>query len=207
MLFARFKHANGLAWLAGLGMIAHALAIHSQSLPYTTDELQYVAWSKDLDWGYFSKPPGIAFALWLWSLIDPLASELRLFAQLCYGISLVISFKFFRDDGLSFGRSMMASLILGSTPLIGFAQWFFTTDALLLICWLMALAIAWRALKAQQFQCAWHWWSLLGIVIAIGGAVQTLYAFFLGWPICLSGFYSIEIASSMGRYVPELCGL
>ena len=178
MLFARFKHANGLAWLAGLGMIAHALAIHSQSLPYTTDELQYVAWSKDLDWGYFSKPPGIAFALWLWSLIDPLASELRLFAQLCYGISLIISFKFFRDDGLSFGRSMMASLILGSTPLIGFAQWFFTTDALLLICWLMALAIAWRALKAQQFQCAWHWWSLLGIVIAIGVLCKHFMLFF-----------------------------
>lgn len=205
MSIAWFKRANGLAWLAGLGVFLHALAIHSQSLPYTTDELQYVAWSKDLDWGYFSKPPGIAFALWLWSTMDPLAGELRFFAQLCYGFSLFISYKFFREDGQSRGRALTASLILGSIPLIGFAQWFFTTDALLLICWLMALALAWRALQASQAQSAMLWWCGLGVVVALGVLCKHSMVFF--WVGMLA--YWVSIRSSMRQHWAGmlLCGL
>jgi 4-amino-4-deoxy-L-arabinose transferase-like glycosyltransferase len=29
------------------------------------DEAQYWAWSKDLDWGYFTKPPLIAWTIWV----------------------------------------------------------------------------------------------------------------------------------------------
>ena len=168
MCRADIKHASWLAWFAGLGVLAHALAIHGQSLPYTTDELQYFAWSRDLKWGFFSKPPGIAVALWIWSKLDPLATELRLLAQVCYSISLLLSYKLMRDDGLSPARAATASLVLASTPLIGFAQWFFTTDALLLIFWLLALAIAWRALRLPGSANAFKWWLLLGIIVALG---------------------------------------
>src|ERR1700676_3680117 len=29
------------------------------------DEAQYWTWSQALDWGYYSKPPGIAWQIWL----------------------------------------------------------------------------------------------------------------------------------------------
>ncbi|NDH43021.1 MAG: hypothetical protein EBX62_04125 [Betaproteobacteria bacterium] len=167
-----------LRWLAGLGVLAHAIAIHCQALPYTTDELQYVAWSQALDWGYFSKPPGIAAALWLWSFADPQAIALRFLSQICYGLSLLICFNMLRDDGFSPSTAFTALLLLASMPMIGFAQWFFTTDALLLMCWLCALTLAWRALAIGNAHNAMRRWVVLGFVIALGVLCKHSMVFF-----------------------------
>jgi len=63
-------------------------------------------------------------------------------------------------------------------PLIGFAQWFFTTDALLLMCWLLGLLFVWRASTATSFRLAATWWVLLGFVIAIGTLCKHSMLFF-----------------------------
>lgn len=196
-----FKQGRLLAWIAGLAVVGHALSIHTVSLPYTTDELQYFAWSKHLDWGYFSKPPGIAFALWLWSAFDPFANSLRWFAQLCYGLSLLVGFQLFRDDGLPVHKALIGSLVLGSMPLIGFAQWFFTTDALLLICWLSALALCWRAFTAKSARQAACWWCLLGVAVAVGVLCKHFMLFFwLG-----IATYLILIRSRAREHLSGLC--
>ena len=175
------------AWVVGLGLTAQGLAVHLHALPYTTDELQYLAWSKDLAWGYFSKPPGIAAAIRLWTFVDPQTSQLRLLAQICYGLSLAVSFKLLMRGGLSSTKSWVATLILGSIPLIGFAQWFFTTDALLLLCWLLSLVIAWEALQASSPRIALRYWALLGIVIGLGTLCKHFMLFFwLGLAIHLA---------------------
>ena len=175
------------AWVVGLGLTAQGLAVHLHALPYTTDELQYLAWSKDLAWGYFSKPPGIAAAIRLWTFVDPQTSQLRLLAQICYGLSLAVSFKLLMRGGLSSTKSWVATLILGSIPLIGFAQWFFTTDALLLLCWLLSLMIAWEALQASSPRIALRYWALLGVVIGLGTLCKHFMLFFwLGLAIHLA---------------------
>ena len=178
---ARVAYRSASRWLmvcTGLAILGYGLAVHMPDLPYTTDELQYLLWSKDLAWGYFSKPPGIAFALSLWTVADPHAEHLRWFAQLCYALSLVISFRLLRDEGLSTEYALLGTLALGTMPFIGFAQWFFTTDALLLICWLLALAIAWRAWTATCFRRSAIWWALLGVVIAAGMLCKHFMLFF-----------------------------
>ena len=46
----------GLTWLRIAGLMATPLNLHF-------DEAQYWAWSRNLAWGYFSKPPLIAWAI------------------------------------------------------------------------------------------------------------------------------------------------
>ena len=59
---------NGLKWLFGL--TAALLAWRFWLLPNLgitlyVDEAQYWTWAQHLDWGYFSKPPGVAALIWL----------------------------------------------------------------------------------------------------------------------------------------------
>ena len=53
-----------------LGLTALLLAWRFWALPRLgitlyVDEAQYWTWAQQLDWGYFSKPPGIAALIWL----------------------------------------------------------------------------------------------------------------------------------------------
>ena len=43
------------------------LAIYLTSFNLFGDEAQYWLWSKDLDFGYYSKPPFLSWFIWLYS--------------------------------------------------------------------------------------------------------------------------------------------
>src|SRR5262245_37489018 len=63
-----------------------AAGIYSGIIGLGPDEAQYWTWSQDLAWGYYSKPPGIAWEIWAGTqLLGNTELGVRLF-------SLIISF-------------------------------------------------------------------------------------------------------------------
>ena len=50
-------------------LVFKIFAVYRTDLGFHGDEAQYWAWSKDLSWGYFSKPPLIAFLIKIFTAI------------------------------------------------------------------------------------------------------------------------------------------
>jgi len=169
-----------LTWLA-----LNLYLIHTSGLPLSTDELQYWLWSETLAWGYYSKPPGIAFAMAQWRLFDPQAEYLRALPQLLLALACATVYPLAREAGLAAGRAALAALLMACIPFVAFAQWFATTDALLLLFWNLSLLAAWLALHRAHPV----YWVFLGLVGALGMLSKHFMPFFL---VGLLGFIAWE---------------
>lgn len=62
--FRDFSYTNLLICLVLIKAIAMVLVIFFGGIGLSPDEAQYWTWSRSLDWGYYSKPPGIAWQIW-----------------------------------------------------------------------------------------------------------------------------------------------
>lgn len=64
-----WRASAGLIALIALGLIAvtglRYLGLFTSEMEMGFDEAQYWTWSLDPDWGYFSKPPLLAWMIWL----------------------------------------------------------------------------------------------------------------------------------------------
>src|SRR5947209_456638 len=100
------------------------------------DEAQYWTWSQSLDWGYYSKPPGIAWQI---------ALGTKLFGQTEWGIrSLSIVVSFFQASALYFialksglrtYTAIWSTLCMAFCPLGILGSFFAITDGTMLLCW------------------------------------------------------------------------
>lgn len=75
----------------GLLTIVRTLAIFLTPLELYPDEAQYWLWSRNLDFGYYSKPPMVAWVIWLTTQIGGDAEPwLRLGAPLLHGATALV---------------------------------------------------------------------------------------------------------------------
>ncbi|NRP15749.1 glycosyltransferase family 39 protein [Marinobacterium sp. xm-a-152] len=153
------------------------------------DEAYYYGWSQSLDWGYYSKPPMVA---WLIRLTTDLfgSSEwaIKLASPLLYSITSLILFSI--GQRLHSTRAgLYAGLLFLTMPLVSFNSLFITTDAPLLFFWTLALLLF---LKAQQSN-QWVVWMAAGIVGGLG--LLSKYTFIL-FP---AGFLVYAAISKEGR--------
>lgn len=144
------------------------------------DEAQYWAWSRDLAWGYYSKPPLIAWIIAGVTALfgnDPWA--VRLPAPVLHGLtSLVlasIAWHIWRDRALA-ALCGFSYLLL---PGISVSSILISTDVPLLLCWSVALLAFWRL---QAGQGGWLGGAvLLGVALGLGLLAKYAMAyFFLG---------------------------
>ena len=163
----------------------------TQSTPINLffDEAYYYGWSQSLDWGYYSKPPMVA---WIIRLTTDLfgASEwaIKIGAPLLYSFTALIIYSLGKQlDSLKAG--LYAALLFISMPLVSFNSLFITTDAPLLFFWASAL---WVFLKAQQNN-DWQWWILAGLLGGLG--LLSKYTFIL-FP---TGFLLYALLSEEGK--------
>lgn len=137
------------------------------------DEAQYWYWSKHLDWGYFSKPPGIAVLI---------AGSTRLFgdgllgvkalAMLCYPLIAWVLYGWVREvladvagAGAEPARAgQLAAVWFMAAPVAGLLGLAVTTDALLLLAWSLAAWALWRVWRDGR----WRDWLLLGLWVGLG---------------------------------------
>jgi hypothetical protein len=140
------------------------------------DEAQYWTWAQHLDWGYFSKPPGVAALIALSTALfgDGLLG-VKALAMLCYPLATATCWAIARrlhDARVAFW-SALAVLTL---PIFAWLGLFVSTDALLTLFWALALWAYLRALDSDT----WGDWLLLGAVCGLGLLSKYTMAAWLG---------------------------
>ncbi len=140
------------------------------------DEAQYWTWAQHLDWGYFSKPPGIAALIWLSTQLfgDGLLG-IKALGMLCYPLAAIacwgIAARLY-DERVAF----WSALAVLTVPMFAWLGLFVSTDALLTLCWTSAL---WAYLRAVD-EDRWRDWLLLGLIGGLGLLSKYTMAAFLG---------------------------
>ena len=155
------------AWLAIPALIA-AVALWRLAvaaiLPVTQDEAYYFDWARQLDWGYFDHPPGVAL-LGLGTLLEPgSALAARLGGLLAGLVTLLLLANLYRHAGLTRPRDLALALLLAVATLPGLAGGVITTpDSALALCWALALHEGERALAGSRRR-----WVTAGLATGLG---------------------------------------
>lgn len=143
--------------------VIRMLWLASQPYPLYGDEAQYWTWAQALDWGYYSKPPMIA---WIIALTTKLAGDnefgVRVASPLCHAaVALLIA---------DLGRRLFdartgawSGVIYVTLPAVSLSSMLISTDVPLLLFWTIALVCLVRALDEGG-----RWWIGLGIALGLG---------------------------------------
>lgn len=148
------------------------LALRESPLDLHFDEAQYWAWSRNLDWGYFSKPPLIAWTIALSTAAFGDAEwAIRLSAPVAHALG---SLALFALAGSMYGRraAFWAGLGWLILPAVWLSSAVISTDALVLPLWSLGLLALWRLVAKRS----WVWAVTLGLAIGLGALAK--YAMF-----------------------------
>ncbi len=159
--------------LAVLGalLILRIIAVIVSPLELYADEAQYWRWGQTLEWGYYSKPPMIAWVIHLTT---------ALFGTQEWSVRLAAPLLHTAAAGLLFltGRAMLdaragffAALLYGLMPSVVLSSNVLSTDGVLMPFWCAGLYLLWRLRSGEG---SWVSASLLGG--AIGAGMLSKYA-------------------------------
>lgn len=135
--------------------------------PYTLieDEAQYWVWSQMLDWSYYTKGPGVAWAIALTTkLFGDAAWAIRLPAVISAAIAAVAIAGLAFDITRSRRVAALSAVAITIIPAYLAMSMLMTIDGPLVACWALASWCAWGGLVRRRWWC----WPALGLIIAIG---------------------------------------
>ena len=154
-----------LAIFLGIRFLLLSLYILYLAPSLTPDEAQYWTWSQDLSWGYYSKPPGIAWQIFATTALfgntewGIRSSALIIGTLICLAVYW-LSKRLFGSEKTAFWTALTFSL----TPMSLMGSVLAITDGGMILSWLMALGFYVQGS-----------WILFGVWIAIGALFK--------WPI------------------------
>jgi dolichyl-phosphate-mannose-protein mannosyltransferase len=130
------------------------------------DEAHYWMWSERLAPGYFSKGPGIAFAIRASTAIfGPTEFGVRFWSPILAAGSSLLLFYFGRRL-FNENVGLWAVIALNVTPIFNVGAFVITTDALSIFFWTASMFTFWLAVeKSPRFS---FWWPLTGLLIGLG---------------------------------------
>ncbi|WP_203291615.1 glycosyltransferase family 39 protein [Maricaulis parjimensis] len=162
--------------------IARIVMLAVSPVALHADESQYWVWSRQFDWGYFSKPPMIAWLIGLsTSLFGNTDFAVRLPAPLLHtgtALFLCLSARHLFNAKTGF----FAALTWLTLPSIWLSGFVMSTDAILLCCWSGGLYALLR------LRSGGNWVAAAGVGLAIGLGFLSKYAmiyFVIGLAITL----------------------
>lgn len=156
--------------LCALGLFLWRLTVIPQlGISLYVDEAQYWTWAQAPDWGYFSKPPMVAWAIWLGSrLFGDGEMGVRAVSALAYPLTAWLIYRLvhrlFRTEPHAEAMAGWAGLTYAALPMVSLGAWLITTDAFLILFWTLALYALTFALDSGR----WRHWLLLGLAIGLG---------------------------------------
>src|SRR5256714_7010216 len=130
------------------------------------DEAHYWMWSERLAPAYFSKGPGVAFALRASTMIfGDNEFGVRFFSPLLgAGTSLLL---FYLGRRMFNAQTALWAVIgLNATPIFNIGSFVMTIDPLSLFFWVAAMFSFWRVVERSP-KFSWHW-LLTGVFIGLG---------------------------------------
>jgi len=167
-----------------LAVLARCLAILKSPLELSADEAQYWLWSTHLSWGYFSKPPLIA---WLISFSNHVLGvsefSIRIFAPIFHGITTIFIFYLAKEvSDKSHLTQFLSALTWLTFPIIGVGSFLMSTDTPLMLLWTIGLLSIFNAYKSERN----YSWLISGLISGI--SIYAKYAA-LYMPLGLFLFY------------------
>lgn len=128
------------------------------------DEAQYWWWAQSPDWGYFSKPPMIAWVIWLTSHIFGNAEwALRISSPMLHGLTALLVCGIARQVFDS-RVGLWSAVAYLTTPGVSYSSGLISTDVPLLLFWAICL---YGFLKAAA-QPGWIWPIVCGVALGLG---------------------------------------
>lgn len=168
-----------MLWMVLALLCVRVLALKFSPYGLHGDEAQYWSWAQDLDWGYFSKPPMIAWII---------ASSTALFGDSEWAVRLAspilhcgAAILIYASGAKAFGprSGFWAAAIYSLMPGVWVSSMIISTDAALLFFWALAL-YAWICLRQPQSKIAlWRYTFLLGVALGLGLLSKYAMAFFI----------------------------
>lgn len=185
-----------IAVIVGLVVtLARLLWLAAGTTDFYPDEAQYWLWSRTPDWGYFSKPPMVAWIIAATTaVLGDTTFGARAAAPLFHlGTSLLV---YALARRLYDARTACwAAVTFVTLPGISVSSLIISTDVPLLFFWAAALYFFVRAREAG----GWGWWLALGVALGLGLLAKYAMAY---WIICGALFVAVE--RSERRHLPRL---
>jgi 4-amino-4-deoxy-L-arabinose transferase-like glycosyltransferase len=152
-------------WI-GLALLVAARLFYAFVVPLglVGDETYYWDWGRRPAWGYFSKPPLIA---WLMTVVDRLGGSSTVgirTAALAFGSCTVILVHSLARRLYGARTAFWAAAAISATAGSAVSNLIFTIDSPLLLCWTAALYCLWRVCEPGPGRLRWY----LLLIAAIG---------------------------------------
>lgn len=164
------------------------------------DEAQYWTWSQSLDWGYYSKPPGIAWQIAFGTLFFG-NSELGVrFGSILIGTALSMAvFCLAKACRLQASTAFWAGIVMAFTPLGVMSSFLAITDGGVVLFWTLATIFLVSA-KPNMF--------VIGILIFCGALFKwQIYYFWIFVALSINYLPSVRKREILGGMAISLMGL
>lgn len=136
------------------------------------DEAQYWTWSRQIDWGYYSKPPGIAWEIGLSTyLLGNTEIGVRTIPLLLGTLMPMIVYYMAKCCRLNPRTCFWAGMMMALTPLGILNSFLAITDGGMMLFWMIACIHLTASIEKQEHPN----YLILGILIALGALFK--------WPI------------------------
>ena len=186
--------------------ILKIFAINFTNFDLFGDEAQYWLWSRSLDYGYYSKPPLLAWVISVYTVfIGNSFIALKLLPSLIYFLIAWSVYKLCKNIGLGKDESITCSLIFLFIPAVSFSTFIISTDILLLLFWTLSLN---ELLKIKIYP-ELKKFVLLGIFLGLAFLSKYAAIYFL---ICLAlyvvldkDFRNLFVKNYYGFFISLIC--
>ncbi len=138
------KPATAVALMIALLVVLRLIVVIASPLEIGPDEAQYWRWSRTLDFGYYSKPPLIAWVIAVSTAVFGNAEwAIRLFSPILHGVAAWFLFLLGRRIFDNRTGAWAAAIYL-MMPGVWLSSTIMSTDVVLLPAWSAALYFLWR---------------------------------------------------------------
>lgn len=169
------------------------------------DEAQYWTWSRILDWGYYSKPPGIAWEIWMGThLFGNTELGVRSMALLI-GTALPLAiYSLAKNCRLSPAACFWSAAAFALSPLGVLASFLAITDGGMLLFWTAACAYTAGKIEKKELPS----YTVLGLWICCGALfkwpIYFLWLFIIYYSRMISWRILAGIAVSLAALLPSV---
>lgn len=144
-------------------LIIRVVSIHILHIPLYADEAQYWFWSLTPNFGYYSKPPVIAYGIWISTyLFGDSEFAIKLFSPFLH--TFIACLIYLIAGRISRSVASTSAFLYITMPAVSISSLIISTDPFLMMFWALSLLFLLRAHEKD----AWLDWVMLGAFCGLG---------------------------------------
>ena len=173
--------------------ICACVIIYFSYISLSPDEAQYWTWSKDLSLGYYSKPPGVSWQIWLGcNLFGDTEFGVRFVSVILSACLSLAIYQLANNCGASRKVSLYSSVVMALCPVGIMSSFAATTDLGSILFLVLASGYVVRSIRLNRNPS----YILVGLFIGLGALFK--WTVFSIWPfIIIFSYLSIMRTKSM----------